>query len=138
MTRSAPYLRRKWLVVAWCLQSVAYLDTCAFPTISTMTEVVVERERKKQLTSGDRKALYFMAYSDISRKGNSQGVFTKVSENFRIAPRQACRVYKLISKKVIAHLDDHDEPSNTILLPSKSSKMAIVTEELRRNGAAIR
>ena len=36
------------VVVAWCLQSVAYLVTCAFPTISTMEEVVVERERERE------------------------------------------------------------------------------------------
>ena len=53
MTRSAPYLRWKWLVVACCLQSAGYLVTCAFPMISTMEEVVVvvvvvvERERER-------------------------------------------------------------------------------------------
>ena len=37
-------------------------------------------------------------------------------------PRQASRVNKLIRKKVIAYLDDHDEPSNTILLPEEIFK----------------
>ena len=121
MTRSAPYLRRKWLVVAWCLQSVAYLVTCAFPSISTMAQLVVERERKKQLTSGDRKALYFMAHSDISRNGHCRGVFKKISENFRIAPRQASRVYHSIRKRVVAYLDEM-EATNTVLLPDELFK----------------
>ena len=118
MTRSAPYLRRKWLVVAWCRKSVAYLVTCAFPTISAMVEVVVEREKKKQLTLADRKSLYFMVWIEVSKSGHTHGLFKKVSENFRIAPRQASRVYSAIRKKVVAYLDSLDgEVSNTILLP---------------------
>ena len=60
-----------------------------------------------------------MAYSDISRKGNSQGVFTKVSENFGIVPRLASRVYKQIRKKVVEYTEGlgQENVSNTILLP---------------------
>ena len=82
-----------------------------------MVELVAERERKPQLTLGDRKALYFMIQCEVNRGSNFHGLFKKVSENFRVAPRQASRVYKSIRKKVIQYLDDHDEPSNTILLP---------------------
>ena len=84
-----------------------------------MVEGVAEREGKKQLTSGDRKALYFMVWSEVSKSGHTHGLFKKVSENFRVAPRQASRVYHSIRKKVVAYLDtlDASANTNTILLP---------------------
>ena len=123
MTRSAPYLRWKWLVVAWCPQRVAYLVTCAFPTISAMVEVVVERKKKPQLTLGDRKALYFMLWSELSKTGNNHGLFKKVSKTFCAAPRQASRVYCSIRKNVVAYPDEMEATnSNTILLPDELFK----------------
>ena len=109
-----------WLVVAWCLQSVAYLVTCAFPTISAMTEPVAVAERKRQLSLSDRKTLYFMVQREIDRGSNIHGLFKSVSENFRIAPRQASRVYHKIRKKVIAYVDTlEDTNTNTSILPDQ-------------------
>ena len=84
-----------------------------------MVEVVAERERKPQLTSGDRKALYFMVWSEVSKSGNTHGLFKKVSENFCVAPRQASRVYHQIRKKVIAYQESIGNTTNTVLLPDE-------------------
>ena len=59
-----------------------------------MVEVVVEREKKKQLTLTDRTSLYFMVWSEVIKSGHTHGLSrAKASQSgLPTNPEEGCRV----------------------------------------------
>ena len=81
--------------------------THSISSITTMAENVQRRRHNKELTSGDRRVLYFTLKAMSTDGHLPANSYAIVARNLGCAPRAVGDAYRSISKKVDRYLHEH-------------------------------
>ena len=97
-------------VSMWCHKSWFLADSCrSTPNSPIITMENVDRRNKgcKQLTSDDRKAIYYMVKACCNNDKVNSGSFPKIAAHFGVRPKTVAKVWRQTKLKVAAFRSQH-------------------------------